>query len=146
MRRRCFLFFFSSRRRHTRCSRDWSSDVCSSDLNLALAIPRSINEQVEGSEFGAAANQDRANDWGTEERLHSVCHLLTNVFTPSYYSFMYMSFSLTCLLSTDLGISRGGLNRWCSLFRHMSQIIGYLFERPASFSRPMGKIMAQIMK
>src|SRR5205809_3543975 len=25
------IFFFSSRRRHTRCSRDWSSDVCSSD-------------------------------------------------------------------------------------------------------------------
>src|SRR2546422_8736900 len=29
------FFFFSSRRRHTRCSRDWSSDVCSSDLPLA---------------------------------------------------------------------------------------------------------------
>src|SRR3989442_12598971 len=29
----CFVFFFfSSRRRHTRCGRDWSSDVCSSDL------------------------------------------------------------------------------------------------------------------
>src|SRR5690606_42029058 len=28
----CILFFFSSRRRHTRFSRDWSSDVCSSDL------------------------------------------------------------------------------------------------------------------
>src|SRR3712207_8927976 len=27
-----FLFFFSSRRRHTRYWRDWSSDVCSSDL------------------------------------------------------------------------------------------------------------------
>src|SRR5690349_24143785 len=27
-----FLFFFSSRRRHTRSLRDWSSDVCSSDL------------------------------------------------------------------------------------------------------------------
>src|SRR5690606_40565909 len=26
------VFFFSSRRRHTRFSRDWSSDVCSSDL------------------------------------------------------------------------------------------------------------------
>src|SRR5690606_39788870 len=26
-------FFFSSRRRHTRFSRDWSSDVCSSDLD-----------------------------------------------------------------------------------------------------------------
>src|SRR5207302_5111653 len=31
----CFVFFFSSRRRHTRFSRDWSSDVCSSDLGLA---------------------------------------------------------------------------------------------------------------
>src|SRR3989449_6558240 len=31
----CYFFFFSSRRRHTRCSRDWSSDVCSSDLQLA---------------------------------------------------------------------------------------------------------------
>src|SRR2546429_4550453 len=29
-------FFFSSRRRHTRCSRDWSSDVCSSDLRKVL--------------------------------------------------------------------------------------------------------------
>src|SRR2546422_8408201 len=30
------FFFFSSRRRHTRCSRDWSSDVCSSDLVKVL--------------------------------------------------------------------------------------------------------------
>src|SRR6266699_5935954 len=29
---KCCFFFFSSRRRHTRCGRDWSSDVCSSDL------------------------------------------------------------------------------------------------------------------
>src|SRR3712207_8963520 len=29
---RLFFFFFSSRRRHTRYWRDWSSDVCSSDL------------------------------------------------------------------------------------------------------------------
>src|SRR2546428_1671267 len=28
----CSIFFFSSRRRHTRSDRDWSSDVCSSDL------------------------------------------------------------------------------------------------------------------
>src|SRR5947199_6712887 len=27
-------FFFSSRRRHTRCLSDWSSDVCSSDLEM----------------------------------------------------------------------------------------------------------------
>src|SRR2546429_1344248 len=37
---RCtFHFVFSSRRRHTRCSRDWSSDVCSSDLTLFFTIP-----------------------------------------------------------------------------------------------------------
>src|SRR5690349_21865492 len=29
-----FFFFFSSRRRHTRSLRDWSSDVCSSDLTI----------------------------------------------------------------------------------------------------------------
>src|SRR5690606_26796555 len=33
-----FLFFFSSRRRHTMFSRDWSSDVCSSDLVATCAI------------------------------------------------------------------------------------------------------------
>src|SRR6266700_1972289 len=33
------LLFFSSRRRHTRFSRDWSSDVCSSDLDVGV-IPR----------------------------------------------------------------------------------------------------------
>src|SRR5437879_12179616 len=32
MMEHCFLFFFSSRRRHTRYIGDWSSDVCSSDL------------------------------------------------------------------------------------------------------------------
>src|SRR5215510_6958764 len=32
-----YFFFFSSRRRYTRWPRDWSSDVCSSDLALAVA-------------------------------------------------------------------------------------------------------------
>src|SRR5262245_63914506 len=34
-----FFFFFSSRRRHTRCLSDWSSDVCSSDLDLPFVMP-----------------------------------------------------------------------------------------------------------
>src|SRR4030043_666656 len=33
----CFCFF-SSRSRHTRCSRDWSSDVCSSDLRILFFL------------------------------------------------------------------------------------------------------------
>src|SRR5438477_12661888 len=39
-------FFFSSRRRHTRLTCDWSSDVCSSDLGtlgLAVTVPVTID-------------------------------------------------------------------------------------------------------
>src|SRR5690606_39770951 len=39
-----FFFFFSSRRRHTRFSRDWSSDVCSSDLDGPLAAVTLLDE------------------------------------------------------------------------------------------------------
>src|SRR3712207_8754638 len=42
MSRRSLLFFFSSRRRHTRYWRDWSSDVCSSDLVDGLEATRRI--------------------------------------------------------------------------------------------------------
>src|SRR5690625_4012347 len=37
-----YLFFLSSRRRHTRWPRDWSSDVCSSDLDLGAPLFGSI--------------------------------------------------------------------------------------------------------
>src|SRR5256884_3560350 len=43
MCRCCHFFFFSSRRRHTRCSRDWSSDVCSSDLD---GVTRDLNRRT----------------------------------------------------------------------------------------------------
>src|SRR5256885_10007748 len=44
-----YVFFFSSRRRHTRLQGDWSSDVCSSDLNawrrvVPSPLPRDIVE------------------------------------------------------------------------------------------------------
>src|SRR6266513_2519906 len=58
------FFFFSSRRRHTRSKRDWSSDVCSSDLvpetmNL-LRLLKSLQRQQRGlaivlDEFGGTA-------------------------------------------------------------------------------------------
>src|SRR5437879_7599862 len=38
----CFVFFFSSRRRHTRYIGDWSSDVCSSDLRAMTALPAPV--------------------------------------------------------------------------------------------------------
>src|SRR5438034_6403998 len=50
------MFFFSSRRRHTRSLCDWSSDVCSSDLNLsafcqAEAFYRSMNSSPDQSDL-----------------------------------------------------------------------------------------------
>src|SRR2546430_4375864 len=42
----CCFFFFSSRRRHTRFDCDWSSDVCSSDLNSHPARDRLNSEEV----------------------------------------------------------------------------------------------------
>src|SRR6266542_3941891 len=55
---RCF-FFFSSRRRHTRCYRDWSSDVCSSDLAVAWMRRwhRLLDHRVPGKRSGYGGEQ-----------------------------------------------------------------------------------------
>src|SRR5690606_17265932 len=59
-------FFFSSRRRHTRFSRDWSSDVCSSDLESAsieaLRLFAEIGVPLPGDEGGQAAEVRRIQE------------------------------------------------------------------------------------
>src|SRR5439155_8065612 len=51
-----FFFFFSSRRRHTRWPRDWSSDVCSSDLiRLAEAYRKMGQPELETQTLGKLA-------------------------------------------------------------------------------------------
>src|SRR5690606_40734900 len=51
------LFFFSSRRRHTRFSRDWSSDVCSSDLAFLANLVDDGEEETEALIEAEAAIQ-----------------------------------------------------------------------------------------
>src|SRR2546422_4296807 len=96
------FFFFQSKRRHTICSRDWSSDVCSSDL--APATPRHedhFGHKIEWENdvlmrFGSAAagslfeircdvlaklhqgTHSRSEEHTSElqSRLHLVCRLL----------------------------------------------------------------------
>src|SRR5699024_11758564 len=57
----CMFFFFSSRRRHTRSKRDWSSDVCSSDLSfidkikLGLLASIEISPKSSGGDLAAGA-------------------------------------------------------------------------------------------
>src|SRR5256885_4027011 len=73
------LFFFSSRRRHTRLQGDWSSDVCSSDLSSELAqylglnianvggrLVRSSPEDLQISVFTVAARDGQETFWKGE--------------------------------------------------------------------------------
>src|SRR5690606_13340077 len=60
------LFFFASRGRHTRVSRDWSSDVCSSDVEETRSFI--CSRRLSASEALATA---RAH-WGIENELHWV--------------------------------------------------------------------------
>src|SRR5687768_17757487 len=79
-----FFFFFSSRRRHTRCSRDWSSDVCSSDLDAAgIRGPSSGQSNFRGKKLPRLNEVDLFVRMRSEEhtselqsRLHLVCRLL----------------------------------------------------------------------
>src|SRR5690606_40549298 len=76
-------FFFSSRRRHTRFSRDWSSDVCSSDLatyaflgryystlkNMGMSMFDITNPQMLGTQ--TSSSQYAAFNVFNSERLRS---------------------------------------------------------------------------
>src|SRR6266542_2496560 len=57
-RNKCFFFFFSSRRRHTRCYRDWSSDVCSSDLRTG-AVLAAVSDPRTAEAGGTPAFEER---------------------------------------------------------------------------------------
>src|SRR5436305_7193870 len=59
-----FCFFFSSRRRHTRCGRDWSSDVCSSDLSSPSAdrrVPSARSDATPATSWREAARLIRGS-------------------------------------------------------------------------------------
>src|SRR5690606_41189300 len=56
------LFFFSSRRRHTRFSRDWSSDVCSSDLLLKTLFRPENTLCTYGKLFSIRKTSQKANN------------------------------------------------------------------------------------
>src|SRR5690348_2145780 len=77
-------FFFSSRRRHTRWTGDWSSDVCSSDLVMAIAIntggvlAKLFSEAVEATDRGPvegvrATGANRLHERSEERRVGKEC-------------------------------------------------------------------------
>src|SRR5690625_5469851 len=66
-------FFFSSRRRHTRWPRDWSSDVCSSDLTESKQeVEKEITKLKEQKEeYVAKGNDLEALEARVEEEINS---------------------------------------------------------------------------
>src|SRR5699024_2815394 len=95
-----FCFFFSSRRRDTRSKRDWSSDVCSSDLDIIPFVYYFLNKFNQEQDRNKVISQKCLNvltnySWPgnirqlenlmerlviTSERLINVDHLLETVF------------------------------------------------------------------
>src|SRR5262245_38597597 len=74
----CIFFFFSSRRRHTRCLSDWSSDVCSSDLKSSheLAANAAVDPHALYRVLRALASL------GIFEETESGCFALTSLAEP----------------------------------------------------------------
>src|SRR5437899_12114088 len=63
------MFFFSSRRRHTRCLSDWSSDVCSSDLpapSTAAGSTRRSRRKATRSSDGTSGQHVQARPQGEQ--------------------------------------------------------------------------------
>src|SRR5438445_4053888 len=89
-----FFFFFSSRRRHTRYWRDWSSDVCSSDLgqlparrsqksalDVSLRHRRLLRGGARGQQSGACPNREEPCYAVDRSRLVDEC--VTHAVLPS---------------------------------------------------------------
>src|SRR5205809_7578741 len=94
------LFFFSSRRRHTRCSRDWSSDVCSSDLVLERVADR-LRERV-----GEARDRRAFLRHHDEEIGRASCRerVYISVVPDAFYKKTYRNYSaLSTLYSSAFG-------------------------------------------
>src|SRR5699024_11874676 len=75
LRNRYENVFFSSRRRHTRSKRDWSSDVCSSDLDEPLMEIRGAIEGFYGIPWSHRSRLDHFAFYG-EHKLN------TYIYTP----------------------------------------------------------------
>src|SRR5207249_8234502 len=73
---------FSSRRRHTRSKRDWSSDVCSSDLGLSADSAGNVYVAIGNGTFDAYAGGANYGDSFIKLTLNGSSLSVTDYFTP----------------------------------------------------------------
>src|SRR5690606_40260692 len=83
-------FFFSSRRRHTSFSRDWSSDVCSSDLTAVKEVAGAI----------------------TSATLATVAVFAPIGFVGGFVGELFRPFALTVARSEERRVGKEGRRRW----------------------------------
>src|SRR2546429_1231920 len=76
-------FFFSSRRRHTRCSRDWSSDVCSSDLATVIMVENIFRHLAQAVRREISDPETRLS-----EKLNRILAAAVEVDRPIFFSVM----------------------------------------------------------
>src|SRR5690349_22546090 len=96
-----FFFFFSSRRRHTRSLRDWSSDVCSSDLATRSPYRSRRTKSLKSVSVSPDSNQHRSEEHTSELQLRRdlVCRLLLEKKNPSLNLVYLFAFCLAICLN-----------------------------------------------
>src|SRR5689334_19492273 len=108
----CFFFFFSSRRRHTRWNCDWSSDVCSSDLELPVIV-FDVNETLLDIESLTPTFERIFGDrlalrrWFAELILYSEALTLAGIYVP----FTDIGGAVLKMLATTCGIAISAADR-----------------------------------
>src|SRR5690606_40845275 len=110
----CVLFFFSSRRRHTRFSRDWSSDVCSSDLGVANVDVYPAANVAMPFNNGAGVTYDWARESWTPDHPNAKLPLLTT-FTDANENFINSTFWLrdaSYLRMKNISLTYNVSDRW----------------------------------
>src|SRR5437870_10392798 len=124
------MFFFSSRRRHTRWPRDWSSDVCSSDLTKTLAVqvgrfgitvncihpgttrtertPRLLAARAK--ELGIAADEVESRDFAADSpRGNAICRMVDAA--EIAYLAVFLASDKAWAVSGELVVATGGAGR-----------------------------------
>src|SRR5699024_11814442 len=91
-----YFFFFSSRRRHTRSKRDWSSDVCSSDLPISLCVIARPLNRMEAFTLSPFLRNLRPFRSFVLKSCSSIVGLKRTSFKLMTFCFLRASFSLFC--------------------------------------------------
>src|SRR3712207_9441938 len=127
------FFFFSSRRRHTRYWRDWSSDVCSSDLSReevqrALSGPTFrvyTNDDVAGTELGGAVKNVLAIAAGMVSGLGLGTNSVAALVTRGLAAMMRLAFARGARGGALIGLAGlGGLGLTCTRSLSCNRYLG----------------------